>query len=52
MFDRLVEQVARHTREEESDYFPAAQRVFGANEAERLERRYEATKAEIMRQLG
>ena len=50
MFDRLVELVSHHTEEEENEYFPAGERVLGQEEAERLESRYEAAKAEAMRQ--
>jgi hemerythrin HHE cation binding domain-containing protein len=50
MFDTLVDRVSRHAREEENDYFPAAEKLLGKEEAERLERRYEATKAEVLRQ--
>ncbi len=47
LFDELVELAVQHTREEEEEYFPAAERVLGRDEAERLQVRYEAAKREV-----
>ena len=52
LFDKLVELAVQHTREEEDEYFPAAERVLGRDEAERLQGRYEAAKAEVMGQAS
>jgi hypothetical protein len=49
-FVELVNLVDRHVKEEESEYFPAANRVLGKDEAERLKGRYLAAKNEILRQ--
>jgi hemerythrin superfamily protein len=48
--ERLIDHVQRHVREEEHDYFPAAQQVFGPRANELLER-YETAKAEALRDL-
>jgi hypothetical protein len=52
LFDKLVELAARHTREEEDEYFPTAERVLGQDEAERLQGRYEAAKAAVTDQAS
>src|SRR5277367_7049308 len=52
LFDKLVELAVQHTREEEDEYFPAAERVLGRDEAERLQGRYEAAKAEVTGQAS
>ncbi len=49
-FNELVELVNHHTKEEENDYFPKANRVLGKEEAELLEGRYLKAKAEVMAQ--
>lgn len=51
-FDKLVELAVQHTREEEEEYFPAAADLLGQDEAERLQDRYEAAKAEVMGQAS
>jgi hemerythrin-like domain-containing protein len=48
--DRLIEHVQAHVHEEESEYFPLAQRVFGERANELLER-YEQSKVAAMREL-
>ncbi len=49
-FDKLVEVVKHHTGQEENEYFPAAERVLGREESERLEGAYEQTKSALLRQ--
>jgi hypothetical protein len=43
-FDRLVELVDAHVKQEESDFFPRAQKALGDKKAEALLPRYEAAK--------
>jgi Hemerythrin HHE cation binding domain len=43
-FERLVRLVQHHRMLEEDDYFPRAQQVIGADEADALDRRYGAAK--------
>jgi hypothetical protein len=45
-FTKLVELVMQHTKEEENEYFPKANRILGQDVANRLQADYEATKAE------
>jgi hemerythrin superfamily protein len=45
-FNKLVERVSHHAKEEENTFFPAAQRIFGREETERLNTRYLAVQAE------
>jgi hypothetical protein len=45
-FMRLVELVMQHTKEEENEYFPKANRVLGEDVANRLKANYEAAKNE------
>jgi hemerythrin superfamily protein len=49
-FDALVDLVKRHVDEEESQFFPAGQRVLGA-EADALQAQYEAAKRTALEQL-
>jgi hypothetical protein len=49
-FNDLVTLVNHHVGEEENDYFPAANRVLGKDEAERLKGRYLTTKNEVIQQ--
>jgi hypothetical protein len=51
-FERLVGLVEHHTKEEEDDYFPAANRILGKDEAERLKSRYLDAKAQAAQQLS
>ena len=51
-FDRLVEKVNRHVKKEENDYFPAAMRVIGKEESERMLPRYQRAKAELMQKVS
>jgi len=46
-FAELAALVARHTKEEENTFFPAAQRALGAQAAEQMLPRYEAAKARV-----
>jgi hypothetical protein len=50
-FERLVGLLEHHTKEEEDDYFPAANRIFGKDEAERLKDRYLEAKAQAAQEL-
>jgi hemerythrin superfamily protein len=45
-FAELVEVVLDHVEEEEGEYFPAATRLLGSAEADRLKARYERARAE------
>jgi hypothetical protein len=47
-FDDLVDAVARHVKEEESEYFPVASRTLGKKVTEALIVRYEAKKKALM----
>jgi hypothetical protein len=49
-FGELVSLVDKHVKEEEGDYFPAANRVLGREETERLRDSYAAAKSEVLRQ--
>ncbi|MET0388295.1 MAG: hemerythrin domain-containing protein [Polyangiales bacterium] len=51
-FDSLVDRVQQHVHEEESDFFPTAQRVLGDGVADALLPRYEAAKRELWPQLS
>lgn len=46
-FDTLVDLVSKHVKEEEGTFFPAASRVFGREESDRLLGQYQAAKADI-----
>lgn len=46
----LIERVRHHVHEEENEYFPLAQRVFGARSNEMLER-FEQAKTQAMKEL-
>jgi hypothetical protein len=48
-FDKLVAVVEKHVAEEENDYFTAAERVLGQEEAERLEGIYAEAKSKLQR---
>lgn len=43
-FESMVDTIQRHTQEEESEFFPAAQKVLGDDEAKALLPRFEAVK--------
>jgi hemerythrin-like domain-containing protein len=47
-FAELVNAVSHHVKEEEGDFFPAANRELGKDTAERLKERYLTTKAAVM----
>jgi hypothetical protein len=49
-FEQLVGLVGHHTKEEEDEYFPAANRILGKDEAERLKGRYIEAKVVAARQ--
>jgi hypothetical protein len=49
-FDALQDLVQRHVDEEESEFFPAGQRVLGA-EADALQAQYEAAKRDVLERL-
>ncbi|MCL2450135.1 MAG: hemerythrin domain-containing protein [Polyangiaceae bacterium] len=49
-FAELVTLVERHVKEEEGEHFPAANRILGRNEAERLRERYLAAKSHWLEQ--
>jgi hypothetical protein len=51
-FSQLVEAVKHHTTQEENRYFPAASRILGKAEAERLRSRYETAKAQVLREMS
>src|SRR5260370_13552406 len=51
-FASLVELVGQHTKQEENEYFPLANRVLGHAEIERLQSQYETAKAEVMQKLS
>jgi hypothetical protein len=48
-FAKLADAVAHHAKEEENEYFPAANDLFGKDEAERIGARYLRAKAETQR---
>ena len=48
-FTRLVDLVMQHTKEEENEYFPKANRVLGEDLGNRLKANYEAAKGEAGR---
>jgi len=48
-FGRLMEMFAQHTRTEESDYFPKANRILGNDVADRMRESYERTRADLRR---
>jgi hypothetical protein len=50
-FERLVGLVQHHTKEEEDEYFPAANRILGKDEAERLKGRYLDAKTQAAQQI-
>ena len=50
-FERLVELVQHHAKEEENEYFPKAQEVLGEERAEVLEKKYLSTKKSVMKDL-
>jgi hemerythrin superfamily protein len=50
-FDALLDLVKRHVDEEESEFFPAGERMLGA-EADALQAQYEAAKRDVMAQLA
>lgn len=47
MFQRLLDKVVHHAREEENDMFPKAQHAIGKDQTEALEARFLATKQQI-----
>ncbi len=51
-FATLVDLVSHHTKEEENEYFPTANRLLGDDEAERMKIRYEQAKAQAMQQTS
>ncbi|HVZ32828.1 MAG TPA: hemerythrin domain-containing protein [Polyangiaceae bacterium] len=51
-FERLVDLVQHHVREEEDEFFPAAQRTIGEDETKKLLKRYEEAKSEEMSKLS
>jgi hypothetical protein len=51
LFGELVELVTRHVKLEEDKYFPAASRIMGREESERLLEQYMATKQGAMQNL-
>ncbi|HZU84656.1 MAG TPA: hemerythrin domain-containing protein [Polyangiaceae bacterium] len=51
-FGKLVDLVSHHAKEEENDFFPAASKVIGKDEAEQMKTRYETTKAELMQSIS
>jgi iron-sulfur cluster repair protein YtfE (RIC family) len=50
-FEALVDLVQRHVTEEETVFFPAGERVLGA-QSEAMQKRYENIKAEAMKRLA
>jgi hypothetical protein len=50
-FERLVGLVEHHVKEEEDEYFPAANRILGKDEAERMKTRYLEAKAQAAQEL-
>jgi hypothetical protein len=51
-FRQLVEAVKHHTAQEEGKFFPAANRILGKEAAEQMQSRYEACKADVLRELS
>jgi hypothetical protein len=51
-FEDLIDLVTRHVKEEESEWFPAAEKALGKPWTEEALPRYEATKAKVMKTLG
>jgi hemerythrin superfamily protein len=51
-FTEIVQLVTEHVKEEEGEYFPAAERVLGKETAERLLGRYEAAKAQAAKAVS
>jgi hypothetical protein len=51
LFGKLVEVVKQHAAEEESVYFPEANRVLGKEESERINGLYERAKAAVLQQV-
>jgi hypothetical protein len=49
LFSELVDSVSHHVKEEEGTFFPAASRIFGREESERMVARYEAAKTDAMK---
>jgi hypothetical protein len=50
-FAKLVDLVSHHVSEEEREFFPAASRILGKAEAERLQASYLRTKADAIQQM-
>jgi hemerythrin superfamily protein len=50
-FERLVEVVKHHTSEEEKNYFPKAQEVFGEQRTEALKKQYLKTKQSLAKEI-
>jgi hypothetical protein len=50
-FDALVDLVRNHVQEEESQFFPAGERVFG-DRTRALQEQYETVKAQALKELG
>jgi hypothetical protein len=51
-FESLVDLVTRHVKEEESEWFPAAEKALGKSWTEEVLPRYEATKSKVMKTLA
>ena len=49
LFSQLVERVSQHVKEEEGTFFPAANRVLGREESERILTRYDLAKTNAMK---
>ena len=49
LFSKLVERVSQHVKEEEGTFFPAANRVLGREESERILPQYELAKTNAMK---
>jgi hypothetical protein len=51
-FGQLVEAVKHHTSQEEKEYFPKANRILGKEQVERMQARYEACKAGVLKEMS
>jgi hypothetical protein len=51
-FRQLVEAVKHHTAQEEDKFFPAASRILGKEAAGHMQSRYEACKADLLREMS
>jgi hypothetical protein len=51
-FSQLVEAFKHHTALEENHYFPAANRILGKAESERIRSRYEVCKVDVLREMS